>query len=144
MTAMDAKRNIGKNPGRYTHNVILPAVAAATATQVNMIWIAPDNVKVLGVAVAAGAAVTGDNTNTKNLNLIDAGTGAGTTEVGNLDLATGTDLAAKTPRAIVDADAGTGTAFTLDAGDGLALQIEKVGTGVALPDLLVTVTYQFN
>jgi hypothetical protein len=144
MAAMDAKRNIGKHPGRHTHQIMIPAVAAATATQLNMIWTAPDNVKVLGVAVAAGAAVTGDNTNRKNLNLIDAGTGAGTTEVGNLDLVTGTDLAAKTPRAIVDADAAIGAAFTLDAGDGLALQIEKAGTGVALPDLLVVVTYQFN
>ena len=141
---MSVARNVGKHPGRHTVCVTLPAVAAATATQTNMIWIAPDAVQVVGVEVAAGAGVTGNNSNTKNLNLIDAGTGAGTTEVGNLDLVTGTDLTAKTPRAIVDADAGTGAAFSLDAGDGLALIVEKVGTGVAVPDLLVRITYRFN
>lgn len=141
---MAVARNIGKDPGRHTAFVTVPAVAAATATQTNMIWIAPDAVQVVGVEVATGAAVTGDNSNTKNLNLVDAGTGAGTTEVGNLDLVTGTDLTAKTPRAIVDADAGTGAAFSLDAGDGLALIVEKVGTGVAIGDMLVRITYRFN
>lgn len=141
---MAVARNIGKDPGRHTVTVIVPAVAAATATQTNLIWIAPDAVKVLGVEVATGAGVTGDTTNTKNLNLQDVGTGSGSTEVGNLDLITSTDLTAKTPRAIVDEDAGTGTAFSLDAGDGLALVVEKVGTGVAIPDMLVRITYRFN
>ena len=141
---MNVTRNAGKDPGRHQAFFVVPAVAAATATQTNVIWIAPDAVQVLGVEVAAGAAVTGDNTDSKNLNLIDAGTGAGTTEVGNLDLVTGTNLTAKTPRAIVDADAGTGSAFRLDAGDGLALQTELVGSGVDVPNLLVRITYRFN
>jgi hypothetical protein len=141
MGAMDAKRNIGKEPGRHQFTIVHPAIAALTATQLNMIWVAPEAVTVLGVAVAAATAVTGDNTDTKNLNLIDAGTGSGTAEVGNLDLVTGTNLTAKTPRAIVDADAGVGASFNLDAGDGLALEVEEVGSGVAIPDLLITIVY---
>jgi len=65
---------------------------AATATETRAIWVAPCDCVITGCSLTNPAAVTGNNTNRTNLNLLDAGAGGtGTTEIGNLDLATGTN-----------------------------------------------------
>jgi hypothetical protein len=100
---------------------------AATATETRAIWTAPCNCVITGCSVVNPAAVTGNDTNSTNLNLLDAGAaGTGTTEIGNLDLATGTNLVANVPSAL------TVTATVLTAGDVVKVQYEKVGTGLLL------------
>ena len=67
----------------------VPAVAAGTATIVYPIFVSDRYVKIKSVSFVPQAAVTGDNTNRKNLNLHNRGTdGTGTTELANIDLAT--------------------------------------------------------
>ena len=108
--------------------------AAATATESRIIWVAPIDCVITGCSVMNPAAVTGDDTDRTNLNLLDAGAaGTGTTEIGNLDLATSTDLVANVPSAL------SVTATALTAGDVIKMSYEKVGNG-----LLLTAEHFFN
>ncbi|HUX54267.1 MAG TPA: hypothetical protein VMV56_07630 [Williamwhitmania sp.] len=81
--------------------------------------------------------VAGDDTDRKNLNVLDTGAaGAGTTEIGNKDLITGVNMADMDETEIDVTDT------ELSDGDVLALQIEKAGNGVLLPAMLVIVEYE--
>lgn len=116
--------------------VPLAVHAAATATEARVLFTAPRACKITNVSVTPDVASTGDNTNTTNLNIINKGAaGAGTTEIGNLDLATGTDLVAYDEKAI------TITATALAEGDVVAIQFEKVGTGVLVGPCVAKVTW---
>jgi hypothetical protein len=121
---------------------MLPAHAAATTTEAIPIFRAPFACKVTAVRVIPGAAATGDDTNRTNYNLLDGGSaGTGTTELGNLDYATGTDAAVGvTQNVYAPADPDDGE--TLAAGDVLKMQIEKVGNGVALGATLCVIEYR--
>lgn len=131
-------------PDTHVQHVMLPAHAAATATEALPIFRAPFACRVTAVRVVPGAAATGDNTNRTNYNLLNGGAaGTGTTELGNLDYATGTDAAVGvTQNVYAPADPANGTA--LAAGDTLKMQIEKVGTGVALGATLCVIEYRGN
>ncbi|MBK6767432.1 MAG: hypothetical protein IPG71_14415 [bacterium] len=74
------------------------------------------------------AAVTGDNTNRTNLNILNKGaSGSGTTEVGNLDLATGTNLTAfDSTNLPLNATYVSGVA--LAEGDVVTIQHEKAAS----------------
>lgn len=125
----------------YNAQTLVPSVLAATATEQHPIFVAPVKCRVLAVSIVPQAAVTGDNTNTKNLNVINKGAaGVGTTEVANLDLVTGANLVAFDESAIpLNTTYVNGVDMT--EGDTLTLQVEKVGTGVLLPNLHVQVDY---
>ena len=124
---------------RETHKE--PQVAAATATSSFAIFTAPQKGRVLRVSITPDAAATGDNTNSKNLNLVNKGAaGAGTTEVGNLDLVTGVDLVAFDEKEI-PLNATYANGVDMAEGDVLALQVEKVGTGVAVGPARVQVDW---
>lgn len=115
--------------------------AAATATEQWPIFMAPFPCLVTAVKVVAQAAVTGADTNTTHLNIINKGSaGAGTTEIANRDLVLGTDLVGFGDTSI--ALTGTTAQKTLAEGDVLTLQHEKVGTGLLVPELLVEVSYR--
>lgn len=126
--------------GTQESTAFVPSILAATATEVHPIFRAPFAciIPTDGVNVVPQADVTGDDTNTKYLNIQNRGSaGTGTTEIGHLDLATGVDL--------VDFDSKNiplTAAVTLAAGDVLAVQVEKVGTGVLLPNLHFVITYK--
>jgi len=126
--------------GRHFATANLIAHAAATATEVLPIFHNPNHsVQIFGVTVIPGVAATGDNTNRTNLNLIDAGaTGAGTTEKGNLDYATGTDAVANDAATLYSSTTG----WLLDAGDVLAIQYEKVASGLAVGPYLVVIEFE--
>ena len=125
-------------PGDRTQNSVTDPVAAADATELQTIFIAPYPCKITGVTITADAAVTGDNTNAKNLNIFNTGSaGAGVVEIANLDLVTGVNLVARDEKTI-----GSGMSTTLAAGDVLAVQVEQVGTGVAIPRSTFKVAFQ--
>jgi hypothetical protein len=109
------------------------AHAAATATELHALWTCPHDFKVDGVNVIASVAVTGTDTNTTHINIMD-----GATEKVNLDPVSGVDFVAHTRYAM------TVTAWTLNAGDHLNVQLEKVGTGLALPHLELEITGQYQ
>lgn len=108
------------------------AVAAGTATSTFTLFTAPCAGRVRAVSITPDVATTGNNTNTKNLNLIDKGVnGAGTTEVGNLDLVTGVNLTAFDETAI-PLNATFAAGVPMVEGQVLGIQVEQVGTGVAV------------
>jgi hypothetical protein len=128
----------------YTTQVFQAQVLAATATEAHVFFTAPRACRVVQVSVTADIATTGDNTNTKNLNLVNKGAaGSGTTEVGNLDLVTGVNLAAFDEK-VIPLNASNASGVVLANGDVLALQYEKVGTGVNVGALTVNVLWEPN
>lgn len=125
-------------PGTHHAEAVIEAVAAGDATEEQVIFVAPFDCILESVSITADAAVTGNNTNTKNLNVVNKGSaGVGSTELANLDLATGTDLVAADEKSL-----GTVASNTLAEGDVVALEIEKVGTGVAIPRSVMRVGFR--
>jgi hypothetical protein len=129
---------------QYVATAYVAQVAAATATEKHPIFVAPRGCKVTEVSVIPQTATTGDNTNTKNLNVLDADSdGTGTTEIANKDLATGTNLVAL-DETVITLNASNTAGRALVAGEVLALQVEKVGTGVIVGPFVVKVLWQPN
>lgn len=128
-------------PGSHVATYQLRAHAAATATEVACIFRAPFACKIVSVEIIPDAAATGNDTNRTNVNLLNGGTaGTGTTELGNLDYATGTDAAVGVAQDVYR----PATALAIASGVILKLQLEKVSSGVALGSALVVTTYQAN
>lgn len=127
-------------PGTHDESVVIPAVAAADNTIAFVIFEAPVNCQIEKVRVVPATAITGQDTNTKHLNLINRGTnGAGNTEIGNYDLTSGNDIGV----AGLDLYAPA-TSLSVSQGNQLGLQIEDQGTGIAIPALHVTVEFAPN
>jgi len=121
---------MGDIPGTRIETKHTSLHAAATATEQRVLFVAPYDITLTSVGFAVDVAVTGTDTNYTSLELIDGGSaGAGTTEIGNLDLASGTDLAAVTASEVLGV-AGAGTDANLDSGDYLLVQYTKVANGL--------------
>jgi hypothetical protein len=137
-----AKTLQGDIPGAtYQSTAYLPGHAAATATEVVPIFVAKQDCRIVKVSLIPGAAVTGADTNTTNINLQDRGSdGAGTTEKANYDLTNGHDLAACDEYVLYN----PATPFSLDAGKVLAIQFEKVSSGLLTPQMVAVVEYDLN
>lgn len=127
-------------PGNHHFYVHVDLVAAGDATEDQVIFIAPFKCLVTGVFVTPDADVTGDASNTKNLNIDNKGSdGSGSTEIANLDLASGTDLTEADETTI-----GSSLTIALAASDVLMVEIEQVGSGVTMPRCVYHVEYQGN
>lgn len=114
-------------PGEHDRQVATIAHAAATATEIVATVVAPFKAK-MTLHWVPNAAITGAATNYTNLNAINKGqSGAGSTEIGNVDFDDGTNATACDELAIV------GSAVAVAAGDVIALQAEKVSTGLSIP-----------
>jgi len=130
--------------GRLASMVYTAAAGAGDASKSWPVFCAPDDCKVLQVQIVPQATITGADTNSANLNLINKGSaGAGTTELGNIDFVNGTNATAFDAKDIV-ADTAIADATALSQGDVLAIEREKVGTGLAIPELIVVVTYRLT
>jgi hypothetical protein len=117
-------------PGTQREMVAVPAHAAATATEIVPIFEAPVGAKIEKVIFRPGAAVSGADTNTTHLNVIDMGTGgAGTTELGNYDLTSGNDLTAGERKELY----APATPLSVSQNNLIGLQFQKVGNGLAVP-----------
>lgn len=136
------KSFLGDIPGAiFQSQAYAPAHAAATATEQVPIFTAAQPLRVRRVSFTPAAAATGDNSNTTNLNVINRGAaGAGTTEIGSFDPVTGADLVAGDEKNVFAPVAASGY-ITLAAGDVLAAQYEKVGSGLAISQGVWTVEY---
>lgn len=117
-------------PGKFRR------VISSEATFREPVFIAPFDCELKEVTIVNSTVVTGADTNAVHLNLIDGGQeGAGTDEIANIDLVSGTDLAVGKTQ-LFD---GTTTALErfLSKGDILELEAEEIGTGDAtdMPEL---------
>lgn len=126
----------GDHPGyQQEHHGYTLAVAAATATEKRVIFRAKRACRVKSVSIAPSAAVTGQATNTKHLNVHK-----NVTEVANYDLVGGSNLVAFEDKVLY----APATPLAMAAGDYIAIQHEQVGTGLAVPDCHTTVVIDFE
>lgn len=115
-------------PGTQYANVHVPLANAADATALVAGWVAPFKCLITSLQFTASAAVTGANTNSRNLNV----TLGDATEIANVDFAANSNAAKGTAKTI--ALTGTTAQKTLAAGAALFLESELVGAGgLALP-----------
>jgi hypothetical protein len=125
---------------RHTVVVRLPAAAAADATEKWPVFYTDRKITVHGAWFVPQSTVTGQNTNTFNLNLKNAGTGgAGTTELGNLDFVLGTNATGLDATAFAALDDER-----VSAGEVLFAERELVGTGLAMPEGAVVIEYSVD
>ncbi len=124
----------------YVHKFQLPSEGAATAVDDTIIiGEAPFAGTVSEVTFTADAALTGANTNTRRVALINRGqAGAGTTIVAELQFNAGINLVAGDETAITLS--ATPANLVLVAGDVLAWFSDAVGTGIADAGGLVQVS----
>jgi len=119
-------------PGPHRARFDIPPVAAADLSVEFPVFEAPFACRARKVVTVAGAAVTGADTNTRHLNLINKGTdGAGVTELANRDYVAGTN-SVKGDEENLYAPA---TYLALAVGTVLHIQSERIGTGQALPPI---------
>lgn len=125
----------------YVSNAFVPSILAATATEEDPIFVADRDVLITSVSILPQAAVTGDSTNSKTLDVIDKSTdGSGTTAIStSLVLSTGVNLTAFKPQGITLASS---SGYKLGQGKALTLKTAKVGTGVLMPNLLIQITWE--
>lgn len=121
------------NTSHLVQTVIGPVAAATASTTFPVLTaLSGQPLLVKRVSITPGAGVTGANSNTKHINVLD-----NSTELTSLELVLGTDLTTLTDRELY----APTSPRTLDAGDVLSVQVEQVGSGLAIPPLLVTVEY---
>jgi hypothetical protein len=117
----------------------IPAVAAG-ADDTTPLGPAPFDGTVTGVTFIPDAAITGANTDTRKVSIVNAGqAGAGTTEVAALQFNAGVNAAVSDEKALtLSATPANRDAVT---GDVLSWKSDKVGTGIADPGGTVVITY---
>jgi hypothetical protein len=126
----------GDHPGyQQEHISELAAHAAATATEKAVVYVAERKCRLKKVDFYARRAITGADTNTTHLNLLDEAT-----EIANRDLTSGNDHAAGAKHALF----APATPRVLDAGDRLFLEWQKVGNGLDVPELTLVVVTDFE
>jgi len=118
-----------------------PGKAAATATESRPVFVAPADCYIIALDVIPQATITGADTNSTNLNLIDKGTaGTGSTELANRDYVSGTNSTGFVKQSIY----APASPLEVSAGNVLAIELEKVGDGLIIPEMLVQVTYRLK
>jgi len=117
-------------PGHHHYPFVIEAVGAATATISKVIFRAPFKAKIKKVSYIFDADVTGPDTNTFKLNLIDRKTdGSGTAVLASRSYTAGTDDSAYVARTLYEPTGG----YSVSAGQVLDLQREQIGTGMDMP-----------
>jgi hypothetical protein len=117
----------------------VPAVSTANASDDTVVGQAPFDCTVTKVEYVPEAAITGANTNTRSVALVNKGQGgSGTTSVASLQFDSGQNVAANDEKTITLT--GTTADRDLTAGDTLQWRSLAVGTGMTDPGGLVRVT----
>lgn len=121
----------------------VPAVSTAGNDDDSVIAQAPFDCTVTAVQYVPEAAITGADTNSRTVSLVNKGAaGSGTTTVASLALTNGVNATANDEKAITLS--GTAANLVLAAGDTLQWRSIHVGTGIADPGGLVRITVSRN
>jgi hypothetical protein len=120
------------SPRQNTIEEGVPAVATAGSSQNTNLADAPYDGTVTYVGYVPVAAITGANTNTRQVQLVNKGqAGSGNTVIATLSFVSGTNAAASDEVSVPLS--GTANATTIASGDVLQWQSNAVGTGLADP-----------
>lgn len=113
-------------------SAVLPAQTAGGAdstTQLGVVEGAEDlNAQVVALVLSSPSAVTGAATNNVTISFRQLRAGSVVQTLGSIQLVSGTNLAAETPKQVT-----VSNAFTLQDGDVIDVLCHQVGTGLALP-----------
>ncbi|WP_369167780.1 hypothetical protein AB5J49_07915 [Streptomyces sp. R28] len=121
----------------------VPAVSTAGNDDDTVVAQAPFDCTVTSVEYVPEAAITGADTNSRTVSLVNKGAaGSGTTTVASLALTNGVNATANNERAITLS--GTAANLVLAAGDTLQWRSVHVGTGIADPGGLLRITISRN
>lgn len=102
-------------------------------------WVAPRDGTVSAVTYTTPTAITGANTNTRSVSLVNKGqAGSGTTVVATLQFDSGVNTSASVPKTITLSV--TPANVLVVSGDVLQWQSTHIGTGIADPGGLVSIT----
>jgi len=111
----------------FLNNVIATAQAV---TKTFSLFVAPYDCTVESVEYIPDASITGANTDTRKVSVINKGSaGAGTTEVAGLQFNSGVNATAFDSKAVTLS--GTSANLNLTAGDVVSWKSEAVGNGLA-------------
>jgi hypothetical protein len=122
-------------PGMHESLVFIPAVGSGESTTEFPLFVAPFDATIKTVQLSFGSAAVGDATNRFNFNLIYKGTGSGSAEIANLDLAAGTTATAFAPYSLF-----SGTQ-DISESEVVSLQYEKVSGGFNVAPVVVRVRF---
>lgn len=120
------------------HQVPVQPQATAGSNLTTVVWVAPRDCTISGVTYTTVTAITGANTNTRAVSLVNKGqSGAGSTVIATLQFDSGVNTVAADEKAITLS--GTPANLVVSAGDVLQWQSTAVGTGIADPGGLVVI-----
>lgn len=126
-------------PFGVARQAIVPPQATAGSNLNTNVWIAPSDCTVSAVTYATVTAITGANTNTRSVSLVNKGqAGAGTTVIATLQFNSGVNTTAADEKTITLSS--TPADLVVTAGDCLQWQSTAVNTGIADPGGLVLIT----
>jgi hypothetical protein len=124
--------------GKVMQNPVQPQATAASNLNTNVIRVDSAGT-VSAVTYAPVTAITGANTNTRSVSLVNKGqSGAGSTVIATIQYNSGVNAAASDENTVTLS--GTPANLVVAAGDILQWQSTAVGTGIADPGGLVAVT----
>jgi hypothetical protein len=128
----------------YTSSRHVATAAVSGGADANTpVFVAPFAATVTSVQYVTPSAITGADTNSRTVSLINKGAaGSGSTAVATLALVSGVNTVAYVPKAITLS--GTAANLVLAAGDVLNWNSLHVGTGIADTGGLVVVSYSRN
>ena len=130
-------------PFGVSRQVPVQPQATAGSNLNSIVWVAPQAATVTGVTYTSVTAITGANTNTRSVSLINKGqAGAGTTIVATLQFNSGVSTVAADEKTVTLSS--TAADLAIAAGDVLQWQSTAVGTGIADPGGLVSITTTAN
>lgn len=125
-------------PFGASHQVPVQPQATAGSNLNTIVWVAPRDLTISGVTYTTVTAITGANTNTRSVSLVNKGqAGAGTTVVATLQFNSGVNTVAADEKTITLSV--TASDLVVVAGDVLQWQSTAVGTGIADPGGLVSI-----
>ncbi len=128
--------------GRAHTMVVQPQATAGNDLNTN-VMICPQAGTVSSVTYSTVTAITGANTNTRSVTLVNKGqAGAGTTAIATLQFNSGVNTTASDEKAITLS--ATAADLVVAAGDVLQWQSTHIGTGIADPGGLVAITIGAN
>jgi hypothetical protein len=126
-------------PFGAAHQVPVQPQATAGSNLNTIAMVVPRDGTITAVTYTTVTAITGANTNTRSVSLVNKGqAGAGTTVIATLQFNSGINTVAADEKAITLSV--TATDLVVVAGDVLQWQSTAVGTGIADPGGLVCIT----
>jgi hypothetical protein len=125
-------------PFGAAHQVPVQPQATAGSNLTSIVWVAQRDCTVTAVSYTTVTAITGANTNTRSVSLVNKGqAGVGTTVIATLQFNSGVNTVAADEKTITLSS--TAADLVVASGDVLQWQSTAVGTGIADPGGMVVV-----